>query len=342
MKQCILAAYAGLFITFAMSFLGAELDERAARRSSHALFSPPPTVAVSPPAAGEEPESTAPAMTAAKPAPEKILVKHGEELNEMGLEEYVLGVLAAEMPAEFEPEALKAQAVAARTYTLYCAASGKHGEAGVCTDFGCCQAWKSGDDMREDWGGGFDTYHKKLLDAVESTAGQYLVYGGQPVFAAFHSSSAGRTESCGAIWGELPYLVSVESPESAETVPGYVSTLELSALDFRDTLLHACPEADFSGGEDTWIGELCYEESGRVDSVLLGGVMYAGTKLRELFALRSTAFTLEYTGGSFLFTVTGFGHGVGMSQYGARVMAAQGSDYAAILAHYYPGTMLVG
>jgi len=281
-------------------------------------------------------------MPSYSPAPESITVLMGEDCVETSLEEYILGVLAAEMPAAFETEALKAQSVAARTYALYCAAADKHGDAQVCTDFRCCQAWKSEEQMREGWGESFDAYYEKLRAAVYATAGQYLSYGGKPVFAAFHSSSSGMTESCGAIWSELPYLISVPSPESEQDVPGYISTVELSPLDFRDSLLHACPEADFSGEEGQWIGGINYEDSGRVDSLLIGGVLYSGAKLRELFSLRSTAFSLEYTGESFLFTVTGYGHGVGMSQYGARVMAREGADYSSILAHYYPGTVLVG
>ena len=334
MKHCILTAWTGLIISFAMACLGARLDAR------HAAQLPP---SAAPASASPSPAIISTAKSpAAQPAPETLLIQTAEGVVEMGLEEYILGVLAAEMPAEFETEALKAQAVAARTYALYCARAGKHTQAQLCTDFGCCQAWKSEQAMGEDWGKSFEKYRSKLQSAVEATAGQYLVYGGEPVFAAFHSSSPGRTESSGAIWNALPYLVSVQSPEDESRVPNFESSLELSPLDFRDTLLHACPEADFSGEESAWIGEVSYEDSGRVDSVLLGGVMYSGTKLRELFALRSTAFSLEYTGESFLFTVRGYGHGVGMSQYGAEVMASQGSDYAAILAHYYPGTVLVG
>lgn len=333
LKQSILAAWTGLLITFGMSFLAAELDSR------HAAKYPLPAVTAQPAAVTEGPEiQVIPPAAAA----ESLLVKQGDTLMEMALEDYILGVLAAEMPAEFEPEALKAQAVAARSYALYCAAADKHGDAQLCTDHRCCQAWKSDEAMRDSWGANYEKYRQKLLSAVESTKGEYLSYEGEPVFAAFHSSSAGYTESSGAIWNPLPYLVSVESPEDESRVPNFTSTLELSVLDFRDTLLHACPEADFSGEESGWIGQTSYEDSGRVESVLLGGVIYPGTKLRELFALRSTAFTLEYTGESFLFTVTGYGHGVGMSQYGAEVMAASGSDYAAILAHYYPGTVLVG
>jgi len=274
-------------------------------------------------------------------APERLLVKCGQEVYDVDMQEYLKGVVAAEMPAYFEPEALKAQAVAARTYALYCRQTQRHSDAQVCTDFNCCQAWHSLETLQNNWGDSFDENYAAVSQAVEATAGQYLSYEGEPVFAAFHASSSGFTEACGAIWNPLPYLVSVTSPETAETVPGYVSQLELSPLDFRDTLLHARPEADFTGEEPGWIGELLRDDSGRVSSATLGGVSFSGTQLRSLFSLRSTAFTLEYTGESFLFTVTGHGHGVGMSQYGANLMAAQGSSYTQILAHYYPGTVLV-
>ena len=262
-------------------------------------------------------------------------------VTEMTLEDYLFGVVAAEMPAYFEPEALKAQAVAARTYAMYCAETCRHSEAQVCTDYSCCQAWISREDMESNWGDSFEANYAAVSRAVEETEGEYLVYEGQPVFAAFHSSSCGATEDCGAIWNPLPYLVSVSSPETADTVPGYVSQVELSSLDFRDTVLSAYPWADFTGEESSWVGEISLEDSGRVASALLGGVEISGTEIRSLFSLRSTAFTLEYTGSGFLFTVTGYGHGVGMSQHGANLMAAQGSDYTRILAHYYPGTTLV-
>ena len=333
MKQCIIAAYAGLFISFAMSFMSARVQDTK-------LAAPEKEISVMAERAVQLRAETV-VQPVDKPVPERIMVKQGVEIYDRALEEYLLGVLAAEMPASFEPEALKAQAVAARSYTLYCAQSGKHKGAQVCTDHRCCQAWKSEAQLREDWGINYEKNMEKITRAVEETAGEYLAYQGEAVFSAFHSSSAGRTEDCGAIWSGLPYLVSVESPEGEDSVPGYVSRVELSALDFRDTLLHACPEADFSGEESDWIGDVFLEDSGRVDSVMLGGCLFSGVKLRELFSLRSTAFSLECAEGVFVFTVTGYGHGVGMSQYGAKVMATQGSDYTAILAHYYPGTTLV-
>ena len=238
-------------------------------------------------------------------------------------------------------EALKAQAVAARTYAMNCAAGKKHGDAQVCADYKCCQAWQDDAALREKWGVDYDMYIEKIRAAVAATEGQYLSYDGEAVFAAFHSSSAGATEASGSIWSERPYLISVSSPETEEDVPNFVSRVDCTELDFRDTLLSAHPEADFTGDASGWVGEISRDESGRVASVVLGGVSVSGTELRSLFALRSTAFELEYDGG-FHFTVTGYGHGVGMSQYGAKVMAEDGDDYRAILAHYYTGCELTG
>ena len=333
MKKTILLSYLALFIVLGFPLL---LQGRS--------LSLPEASA---PAAAESPApetSTAPAPLAAsagEPAPDSISVLTDGGTVTMDMQEYLVGVVAAEMPASFQDEALKAQAVAARTYAMYCAKGQKHGEAQVCTDYACCQAWQSEEALRQKWGGDYDTYSQKIRAAVEATAGQYLSYEGQPVFAAFHSSSAGATEDCGQVWNPSPYLVSVSSPETAEDVPNYISTVECTPLDFRDTLLYAHPEADFTGEESGWIGEIRLDGSGRVASAVLGGVSMKGTELRQLFSLRSTAFQLEYTGESFRFTVTGYGHGVGMSQYGANVMARQGETYTGILAHYYPGTVLV-
>lgn len=356
MKRTVLLAYTALFITFFVPFMQLRgQTEAAPPLESPAMESPLPAESQplpAPPQASTLPEESSPPETspapaiepamAESPAPEEIvlLLEDGRSQS-MDMDEYVLGVLAAEMPAGFEPEALKAQAVAARTYAMYCAAGNKHGSAQVCADFGCCQAWISQDKLRENWGGDYEKNLEKLRSAVSETSGEYLSYEGAPVFAAFHSSSAGKTEDCGQVWNPRPYLVSVDSPETAQDVPNYISRLDCAPLDFRDTVLSACPEADFSGDEAGWIGEIVRDDSGRVASAELGGVKIKGTELRSLFSLRSTAFTLEYSDGRFIFTVTGFGHGVGMSQYGANVMAKSGAGYAGILTHYYPGAALV-
>ena len=268
----------------------------------------------------------------------------GGELVETDMYSWLPGVVAGEMPASFEPEALKAQAVAARTYIMSRMSSGtaSHPGAAVCDDPGCCKARLTDEELRENWGGAYEENMSKILSAVRSTDGQYLSYGGEAIEAVFHSSSAGKTEDSAELWSARPYLVSVDSPETAEDVPNYVTTVTVPCEDFAAKLSSLRPGADFSGEPALWLGPAAEDASGRVDSVEIGGAQFTGQELRELFSLRSTAFTLDYTVEGFLFTVTGFGHGVGMSQYGANVMAENGSGYREILAHYYPGTELAG
>lgn len=336
MKKTVLTAYVALLLCFLMPLARPDRPMRSADAPappSGAAEAEPRPAAVSP---------SVPAAAADGPdTPGTVHVLLDGAVTEMDMQDYLLGVVAAEMPASFHPEALKAQAVAARTFALYCAASGKHGGADVCTDFADCQAWQDDDALREKWGEHYEQYRDRIAEAVAATRGQYLSYEGQPVFAAFHSSSAGATEDCGQVWNPRPYLVSVSSPETAETVPNFESRLICGELDFRDTVLSAFPEADFTGGAEDWLGPLTRDESGRVATLVVGGVSLRGTELRSLFSLHSTAFTLDYADGRFVFTVLGSGHGVGMSQYGANLLAESGWDYARILAHYYPGTILV-
>ena len=305
-----------------------------------------------------QPEAAEPSPTsdsgtaAATPPPSAVTVDSDEALRfvaringenyDCSMADYLPGVLAGEMPASFAEEALKAQAIAARTYIIHCMGqeNPNHPDADVCDDASCCKAFLEVTDLQERWGENFTVYWEKMCRAVAETDGQYMTYEGEPILAAFHSSSAGRTEASANIWSELPYLVSVESPETADDVPDYVTTVEVSADDFKATVLETAPTADLSGTPDLWLGESVLEDSGRVASVCIGGAPIAGTDLRTLFGLRSAAFTLEYTGEHFLFTVTGYGHGVGMRQNGANVMALDGATCQEILAHYYPGTTI--
>jgi stage II sporulation protein D len=257
--------------------------------------------------------------------------------------EYLPGVLAAEMPATFELEALKAQAIAARTYILYRmqGSEAAHPDANVCDDFNCCAAYLTVDELRENWGEAFDSNWAKIQQAVQETSGQYMVYEEEPIQAVFHSSSAGKTEDSSNIWGDQPYLVSVDSPETEAKVPNFIASTEVSANEFRTVILTADQNADLSGDVSEWVGEVKTGETGRVDYAIIGGVSFSGTALRELFGLRSTAFTLDYGGGQFVFTTTGYGHGVGMSQYGANVLAEEGQSCEEILLHYYSGVSIV-
>ncbi len=339
MKRCVIVSVFCIVCALLLPLaLGRSIPESAPAPVSGPAETLSPTASETP-----APVQQTPAPTPSADETAVITVLVGGQARQMTLAEYLPGVLAGEMPAAFEEEALRAQAVAARTFVLYhqvlgCAA---HPEAAVCDDPSCCQVFLEEPALREKWGDGYDTYWARIQEAVTATDGEYLTYEGEPILACFHSSSAGRTENSGVLWGtSLPYLVSVDSPETAEDVPNYISTLEVSPEDFRDTILAALPEADLSTLPPEWVGESALDSSGRVAAIRVGGLAVPGTRMRTLFSLRSTNFTLEWTGRSFLFTVTGFGHGAGMSQYGANVMAQEGSTYGEILSHYYPGTVL--
>ena len=254
-----------------------------------------------------------------------LKVLNGETVEEMELGTYLVGVVRAEMPASFELEALKAQTVAARTYTLYKIQSGgNHGDtAQICTDSTCCQAYLSEEQARANWGENADAYEEKVEEAVKSTDGQTILYGGVPILAVFHSSSAGLTRAAGEVWmNDLPYLQAVTSPEAEAVIPNYYSRAEFTAEEFREKIQAAYPEADLSGS---------------VDTLSVGGVTMKGTALRSVLGLRSACFEWEAQDGTIVFYVTGYGHGVGLSQYGANQMAAEGADYREILTHYYTG-----
>lgn len=266
----------------------------------------------------------------------RVLCEDGS-VSEMNMGEYLWGVVAAEMPAAFETEALKVQAVAARTYTLWKTQhnSAHVGAADVCMDYTCCQAWISPEKAAENWGADAELYHAKITAALAATDGQVLCWEGQPIQAVFHSSSAGRTEDAVAVWGStVPYLRSVDTPEGVD-VPNYHSFVTVSAEE-----LAAAVEGfgcDLSGSPETWLGAAVRTESGTVTTQEIGGKAVKGTALRTALGLRSAVFSVEYRDGSFTFSVTGYGHGVGMSQYGANALAQEGKDWREIAAWYYTG-----
>ena len=272
-----------------------------------------------------------------KPPDDFISVRTADGDIKMSMEDYIFGVTAAEMPAYFESDALKAQAVAARSYAEYCVGTGKHGGA-VCTSSGCCQAFADGSALRLRWGRDYRKYADKLRKAVQETKGERLSYNGEAVQAVFHSCSYLRTENSADVWGSVPYLVSVTSPETADSVSNLVSTVTVSPEELKRVISSAHSDADFSAQTENWVGKNEKNAAGRTSAVTIGGVRLSGREMRSLFLLRSADFDVVYDGESFVFTVFGFGHGVGMSQYGANLMAKAGCDYRSILSHYYPGT----
>lgn len=257
----------------------------------------------------------------------------------MTMGQYLVGVVAAEMPATFSIEALKAQAVAARTETLYhllLYKSTKHPDADVCSDPADCQAYKSDAELHEKWGVTYDEYITKITQAVQGTDGECLTYQNEPIQAVFHSSSAGQTANSGEVWANsLPYLISVNSPETAADVPNYVSSVTVSLSDFKETVLKHFPDAVFSKDRSKWITDITHTDSGRINTLKIGGVSVTGTILRSMFGLRSTAASIDIDDKNVTFTTTGYGHGVGMSQYGANAFALEGKSYKEILTWYY-------
>ena len=263
---------------------------------------------------------------------DEIFLLHNGESVALPLREYLIGALAAEMPATFGQEALKAQAVAIRSYLMV---SGKHDNADICSDSGCCLAYKGPYELMEFWGVDYEEYLAVISDAVDATAGQYLVYRDEPIQAVFHASSGGSTEDSDALWDAIPYLVSVSTPETAESVENLVSHVYVSPEEMATTLTLPADK-----DPSLWIQDIRCSDSGRVKGIYIGGKAFTGAYIRSAFNLRSTDFTLTWDGTQFVFTVTGHGHGVGMSQYGAKLLAADGYTYREILAHYYPGTEL--
>ena len=257
--------------------------------------------------------------------------------------EYLWRVVAAEMPASFETEALRAQAVTARNYTLYQMSIGQnpnHPDADMCTDISCCQAYIAPEDAAANWGEQAELWGEKIARAVSDTDGQAILYEGQPIDAVFFSSAAGRTLDSVEVWGgSVPYLTSVESPEGEE-VPNYHTTVTVPVEEFKTVFLTQHPDADLSGGPETWFQNAVPTSSGGVDTVEVGGVAVKGTELRTMFDLRSANFSVTADSETITFSVTGYGHGVGMSQYGANAMAKAGSTWQEILTHYYTGVTI--
>lgn len=289
-----------------------------------------------------EPEPAAPETAAVHHDRDVTLtIQDGDTTEQMTLERYLTGVVRGEMPASFEMEALRAQAAAERSYVYYQLAAGRkdaHPDADFCTDHTCCSAYLSETAAREKWGGDFAPWNTRVEQAVSDTDGQVVLYNGRPILAVFHSSSAQRTKSSGEVWlQDLPYLQSVSSPEKGDEIPNYYSRAEFTADEFRNIFRGAHPEAELSGDCSGWVRDLTLSASGSVQTVCIGGVRVKGTELRRLYALRSTTFELEAQGGKLIFYVTGFGHGVGMSQYGANEMAKEGATWQEIIRHYYSG-----
>jgi stage II sporulation protein D len=266
----------------------------------------------------------------------------------MNLEEYVKGVVAAEMPAEFDLEALKAQAVAARTYAarhmrMY-GGTGfpQYADADISTDPKVGQAWSSEQALKDKWG---DIYYKrywvKISRAVEETKGVVLIYDGEMINALFHSTSGGKTEDPAEVWGQrIPYLKSIDCPWDQNS-PRYKGQKEFKISDLEGILgQDAGVITAAKNGKSDLAQVVERTSSGRIKKVRIGSKVFDGTIVRERLGLYSTNFSWTINGDKVQFETLGYGHGVGMSQYGANGMAKEGKDFREILQYFYQGVQL--
>lgn len=252
-------------------------------------------------------------------------------IEKLPLEQYVVGVVAGEMPADFEPEALKAQALAARTYIvnqLLVDDSNVPKGADV-TDTVAHQVYKNEKELAKLWGADYEWKIKKIKDAVHGTMGKVLTYKDKPITAAFFSTSNGYTENSESYWeNELPYLRSVESPWDSKS-PKFEDQVVIKTSDFQKKLGVTLPK---DGSVGTITGRT---EGKRVANVEINGKKFTGREIRDKLNLKSSDFTWSLKGSHIVISTKGFGHGVGMSQYGANGMAEEGKDYKQIVQHYY-------
>ena len=264
----------------------------------------------------------------------------------LSMRDYIIGAVTAEMPASFEEEALKAQAVAVHTYAVRRQEAERENPtpdlcgADISNDSGRYQAYFTKSQAMEFYGTGFEAAYEKISAAADEVLPYILTYEDEPILAAFCSMSSGQTESAENVWGqEVPYLVSADS-EADKKAPNYRYEEQITKGELKEILENAYPEGDFSGDCEKWLETGEKSESGTVLEAMAGGVRTTGQEIRAALGLRSAAFEVKWENGNCTITTRGYGHGVGMSQYGANAMAKSGSDWREILGHYYSGAKI--
>lgn len=251
-----------------------------------------------------------------------LYITETKEIRNIPIEEYIAQVIYAEMPASFEFEALKSQAIATRSYTYKKLETQNHDKTDLCTDVGHCQAWRSSDETEN---------YKKVAQAVEETKDKVVTYNGEIINAVYHASSGGYTEDAINVWsGRADYLISVESPNEDRIMSNYKTKLILKKKDFLNKL-------GMNSNQKVKIQILSRTKGDRVKEININGKIFTGTEIREIFNLRSSNFEVSCQTDDIIFDVKGYGHGVGMSQWGAQAMALEGKNYEQIIKHYYPG-----
>ena len=269
----------------------------------------------------------------------KLLHTKTGEIEELQLDEYLLGVVSSEMPASFHEEALKAQAIVARTYTIYKIKHSKHENADICDDSNCCQAWISKEDRFEKWNiEDRESNWEKIEKAVNDTKGKIITYNGEPINAFFHSNSGGVTDTAFSVWGgtNYPYLQAVAT-SGEDAYSQYNSEVILTKEEFISKMKEYHTDFNIDFESENSIQILNYTEGGRIDNIKIGNLELTGVEVRNIFSLKSAKFTIEIGEENIKFKVIGYGHGVGMSQTGADSIAKNGGNYEEIIKHFYTG-----
>ena len=271
----------------------------------------------------------------------KLLHTNDGSIEELDLDEYLYGVVSAEMPANYEIEALKAQAIVARTYTIYKekTANAKHEGATICDDSNCCQAWISKEDRLARWEEtNAEELWNKIVSSVDSTKGKIITYEGEPINAFFHSNSGGATEIPLNVWGGSGYTyLQVVETAGEDAYSQYSSEVILTKDDVIEKIKKNHPEIEINFDLEDSIKIKEYTDSGRIKTITFGNVNLSGVEARTLFGLKSANFEVKVDGNNIIFNVIGYGHGVGMSQTGADSMAKQGKTCEEIIKHFYSG-----
>lgn len=267
----------------------------------------------------------------------KLLHSKTGEVEEVKLENYLCHVVSAEMPADYQLEALKSQAIVARTYTMYKIKNKKHENADICDNSACCQAWVSKEERLTRWEESKrESNWQKIEQSVNETKGNIITYQNEPINAFFHANSGGKTEIPVNVWGGsgLPYLQVVETA-GEEGYTQYASEVELTHEEILNKLKEKYPDIqiDFSKEEEVQIKE--HTDGQRVKTIRFGNHELSGVESRTIFGLRSANFEIIKSEGKIKFTVKGYGHGVGMSQTGADALAKQGKTAEEIIHHFY-------
>ncbi|SUY41797.1 stage II sporulation protein D [Clostridium perfringens] len=272
----------------------------------------------------------------------EVYISKENKVEKVPLEEYVLSVVSSEMPATFHEEALKAQSILARTFVINKLITGCNNikEGNIC-DTTHCQAYLNINERKKAWGKEGDEYLKKLKKVVKETEGKVLSYNDQLVkYPQYFSTSSGNTEDAVAVFSEdVPYLKSVQSP-GEEISPKYESEISISISDFKGKIKKSIPNSNLGNNINEEVKILSRNKGGTVDDIKIGDVTIKGKEFRKIFGLNSANFTLEVLEDKINIKCLGYGHGVGMSQWGANVMAKEGSKYDEILEHYFKGSKI--